>query len=76
MTTAQDYATAIDAYNCVLFADSCQEADSESSINILESLPKGTGRLEVLDMQLGNLAEGEQAWFDWIKFEVTLYLPE
>lgn len=48
----------------------------DKNLALHEAIPKGEGVLTIMDMELGNLAVGEQAWIEEMKFEVELTFPE
>lgn len=70
-----DYQVASEAVECIMWPPLCEEMDVQAAIDLHQSVPVATGTLWVTRLELGNLEPGEQAWIEYMEFEVKLDLP-
>ena len=72
----EDYQLALDALTKLSWPyDYTDEEVDEASQQIYGGLKQGRGILTVTDMEFGNLEPNKEAWFERVKFNVTLTLP-
>jgi len=71
----EDYNKASDALERMLWPYQYSEEQIKEAEKIHGELKTAKGVLTIKDMRLGNLEMGPRAWFEYMKFEVELYLP-
>lgn len=70
----QDYQIASEAMDCILRND-CGDLDVHQSRQMITNIPKSRATMNITQLELGNLVEGEQAWIESMEFEVEIPLP-
>ena len=70
-----DYEIASEAVECIMWPPLCEDMDMQTAIDLHQSVPTMGGILWVTELELGNLISGEQAWIEYMEFEVELNLP-
>jgi len=69
------YQAAYEALDVVLWPDGRAEADLRGAEKRLKAVPKARAVMEIGALELGNLAEGEQAWIERLAFQIQINLP-
>lgn len=72
----EDYAVAEDYINKVMWSYNHSEDEINKSIENFKSLPLGSGKLTITEMEFDNYTSGERAGFEYIEFEVELHLGQ
>ncbi len=70
----EDYQIASDAVECIMWPSLCEDMDVQAAIDLHQSVSMGTGTLQITSLELGNLKQGEQAWIEYMEFEVEIDL--
>ena len=70
-----DYQVASEAVECIMWPSLCEDMDVQAAIDLHQSVPMTGGTLWVTELEIGNLKPGEQAWIEYMEFEVELDLP-
>jgi hypothetical protein len=71
----EDYQVASEALECIMWPPLCEDMDEQEAFDLHRNVPKTGGTLLVTQLELGNLKPEEQAWIEYMEFEVELDLP-
>lgn len=66
------FLAASDALGVALWPAGHTAGQVAAALAAYERLEKGTGRLEITGLELGNLAAGERAWIERMEFRLTI----
>jgi hypothetical protein len=72
----RDYEIAVEALDKMLWPGNWSEEEVDLAATEHARLNKGHGILEIMDLELGNLIEGERAWIEHMAFDVELIFPQ